>query len=133
MLTMADVAPDPGTPVPQNNAAPRRQVTDALFACLLVFVQLALYCASFMFLGLMVMSTDSCAYEACGDQAWLNRAMYLAVWGGAALLLVAGAPTLFRIVRHRVAWFIRAIGCIAQIGLAIACWTMEMQAGPLQH
>jgi hypothetical protein len=133
MVSMADVTPDPPALLPQNTSGTRRRVVDVVAAFVLVFGQLVLYCGSFMALGLMVMGTDSCAYEACGDQAWLNRAMHFAGWGGAGLLVVTVIITLLQIVRHRVAWFVPAIGCVAQLGLGFACAAMEMQAGPLRH
>lgn len=133
MVSMAEVIPDPPTRLGQDTSSSRRGVVDVVAASALVFGQLVLYCGSFMALGLMVMGTDACAYEACGDQAWLNRAMHSAGWGGAGLLLVTVVITLLRIVRHRVAWFVPAIGCVAQLGLGFACAAMEMQAGPLRH
>jgi hypothetical protein len=131
MVSMAEVID--ALPVPRSGAAPNRQVVDAVVAFLLVCAQLVLFCATFTFLALMVMGTDSCAYQACGDPAWINRALYVAGFAGAALLVVAAAGTLHRIVRNRVAWFVPLLGCAAQIALGFACAAMEMQAGPLGH
>lgn len=132
MVTMVNVIPDPRPALPQNNPASRRMLGDAV-ALLLLCLQLGLWGATFVFLALMVMGTDACAYQACGDQAWLGRALCLDGYGGAALIVVVGAGTLFRIVRDRLAWFVPLLGCLAQLGLGLVCWAMEIQAGPLVH
>jgi hypothetical protein len=103
---MSEVVAEPAMPLPQGNTTSRRQVGDAVVASLLVFVQLLLLCGSFTFLGLMVMGTDSCAYQACGDPAWINWAMLSAGLGGAILLLITTVMTLGRIVHNRPAWFV---------------------------
>jgi hypothetical protein len=131
MVTMSD---DPTVqPAPQTvRIRGGHRVADHVATAMLLIAHLGLYCASFMMLGLMVMSTDACAYQKCGDEAWLWRAMHLAGWGGAALLAVDVTVTLWRLVRQRVAWFIPLLGCIAQLALALGCFGMEMKAGPVK-
>ena len=38
-------------------------------------------------LGLFVMGTDPCGSVKCGDPAWIDRAMWLGMWAGAAILI----------------------------------------------
>jgi hypothetical protein len=128
---MTDFSPDPRTAVLPNVHPSRRRVADAVVACVLVFIQPVLLSAAFMFLGLMVMGTDACAYQACGDPVWLNRALWVYGVGGAALFVVTAAMTLFQIVHHRVAWPVPVVGYVATFVLGLGCWAMEMQAGPL--
>ena len=82
-------------------------------------------------LGLLVMSTDPCGYQKCGDPAWLDRAMNLALWSGGAFLLGDVVVTVIRLVRKRVAWFVPLMGCIAQLALAVGAAAMESLAGPV--
>ena len=120
------------SPSPQTgHGTSRRQVRDALVSVVLVTIHFVLYGGTFTFLGLMVMGTDTCAYQKCGDQAWLWRAMNLAGWAGGAILLADAAMTLTQLIRGRVAWFVPLIGCTAQLALAFAAVAMEMQAGPV--
>jgi hypothetical protein len=132
-IAMSDVAAETAKPLPQGTTTSRRQVGDAVVASLLVFVQLMLLFGSFTFLGLMVMGTDPCAYQACGDPAWITWAMLSAGVGGAILLLITTVMTVGRIVHKRPAWFVPVIGCLAQVTLVVGCFAMEMQAGPLVH
>ncbi|UMB69564.1 hypothetical protein [Mycobacterium paraterrae] len=116
-----------------SNSTPRLQVVDAVVACLLMLGQPVLLCGTLMVLGLLVMGTDACAYQACGDPAWLNRAIWVDSVGGGVLLVSTAALTLLRIVRNRTAWFIPVVGYLLQLALGLACWLMEMQAGPIRH
>lgn len=130
---MTDLTPQPHTPAPQSNSVPRLQVVDAVVACLLLVGQPVVLCGTLMFLGLMVMGTDACAYQACGDPVWLNRAIWADSVGGGILLLGTAVLTLLRIVRNRAAWFIPVIGYLAQLALGLMSWLIEMQAGPIGH
>jgi Family of unknown function (DUF6264) len=120
-------------PVPdqQTDQAPRRQIADVLATVVLMIAHFALYGATFVVLGLLVMGTDSCGYQKCGDSAWLDRAMHLASWAGGVLLFADVALTLFQLVRKRVAWVVPLIGCIAQLALAFGAGYMESLAGPV--
>jgi hypothetical protein len=80
--------------------------------------------------GLSVMSTDSCAYVACGDQRWVNRAVALTIYGGGALLLGSVIIAVWRLVKGRKAIGVAVTGCVLQVFLAfIALMTMGL-AGP---
>jgi hypothetical protein len=43
--------------------------------------------ATVALLGLLVMVTDSCGYQRCGDPAWIDRAMWLGLGAGAAIFI----------------------------------------------
>lgn len=118
-------------PDQQTNPASQRPIADLLATVVLVIAHVALYGATFVVLGMLVMTTDPCGYQKCGDPAWLDRAMHLASWAGGALLLADVALTLFQLVRKRVAWVVPLIGCIAQIALAFGAGAMETLAGPV--
>lgn len=106
-----------------------RQIGDVLATAALLVVHFLLLGATITVLGLGVMSTDPCAYQKCGDPAWLDRAMNLALWAGGAILFADVMITLIRLVRKRVAWFVPLIGCIAQVALAVGAVAMESLAG----
>jgi predicted RND superfamily exporter protein len=77
------------------------------------------------------MSTDPCGSRKCGDPAWIDRAMNLGTWGGAALLVVDIVVAVYLLVRRRRAFFVPLIGCIAQVALVLGAVAMELQAGPV--
>jgi len=118
-------------PDQQTGPAARRPIAAVLATVVLVIAHCALYGATFVVLGTLVMATDPCGYLKCGDPAWLDRAMHLASWAGGALVLADVALTLFQLVRKRVAWIVPLIGCIAQILLALGAGYMESLAGPV--
>ena len=82
-------------------------------------------------LGLFVMSTDPCGYVKCGDPAWVDRAMMLGIWGGAAILVADFALAVFLLIRRKTAFFVPIIGCAAQVALTIGAAAMESMAGPV--
>jgi hypothetical protein len=108
-----------------------RQVADVLGTIALLIAHFVFFTATFVGLGLMVMITDSCGYQKCGDPAWLDRAMYLALWAGGAFLFVDVLVTVIRLVRQRVAWLVPLLGCVAQLAVALAAAAMALQAGPV--
>lgn len=108
-----------------------RQLAAVIATIVLLTAHFLLFGATILVLGLLVMTTDSCAYQKCGDQAWLDRAMNLGLWAGGAILLADVVVTVIRLVRQRVAWFVPVIGCIAQLALAFGAAAMESLAGPV--
>jgi hypothetical protein len=86
------------------------QLGDVLGTIILLVAHFIFFTATFTVLGLMVMTTDSCGYQKCGDSAWLDRAMFLALWAGGAFLFVDVLLTVIRLVRQRVAWWYRSSG-----------------------
>jgi hypothetical protein len=108
-----------------------RQLADVLGTIVFLIAHFGLFTATFVMLGLMVMITDSCGYQKCGDPVWLDRAMNLSLWGGGVILFADVVITVIRLVRQRVAWFVPLIGCIAQLALAFGAAAMESLAGPV--
>jgi hypothetical protein len=87
--------------------------------------------ATYALLGLLVMVTDPCGAVKCGDPAWIDRAMRLGIWGGAAVFIADLTVAVYLLIRRKVAFFVPIIGCVAQVGLAIGAAAMEWQAGPV--
>jgi len=97
----------------------------------LLLVHGFLLAATVVLLGLLVMGTDPCGEVKCGDPAWIDRAMMLGIWGGAAVLVADVAIAVFLLIRRRTAFFVPIIGCVAQVGLTIGAAAMESLAGPV--
>lgn len=82
-------------------------------------------------LGLLIMGTDPCGYLKCGDLAWIDRAVSLGIWAGAAILITGFVVAVYLLVRRSVAFFVPIIGCVAQVALGIGAAAMESLAGPV--
>lgn len=111
--------------------SPRASTADVVATSVLLVIHGGLYTASFVLLGLLVMSTDPCGSQKCGDPAWVDRAMNLGTWGGAVLLVVDIVVAVYFLVRRSRAFFVPLIGCVAQVVLVIIAAAMEIQAGPV--
>jgi hypothetical protein len=109
----------------------RNRPADIAATLVLLLVHGFLLGATVVVLGLLVMGTDPCGSVKCGDPAWIDRAMWVGIWGGAAVLVVDSVVALYFLVRRRTAFFIPIIGCAVQVGLAIGAAAMEWQAGPV--
>nr|WP_196771380.1 DUF6264 family protein [Mycobacterium intracellulare] len=109
----------------------RTSTADIVATLVLLVIHGGLYGATFVVLGLLVMSTDPCSYQKCGDPAWIDRAMNLGTWGGAALLVADVVVSVYLLVRRRRAFFVPIIGCVAQVALAALAVAMELRAGPV--
>jgi hypothetical protein len=109
----------------------RASTADIVATLVLLVIHGGLYGATFVVLGLLVMSTDPCSYQKCGDPAWIDRAMNVGTWGGAAVLVVDVVVAVYLLVRKRRAFFVPIIGCVAQVALAAAAAAMELRAGPV--
>jgi len=109
----------------------RASTADIVATLVLLVIHGGLYGATFVALGLLVMSTDPCSYQKCGDPAWIDRAMNLGTWGGAALLVADVVVAVYLLVRGRRAFFVPIIGCLAQVALAALAVAMELRAGPV--
>ena len=72
---------------------------------------------------------DACAYLQCGDQAWFSQAFGVAVLGSGLIFLADLLVVLLRIRRRKMAFVVPIIGCIAQVALALATYTMISEAG----
>nr|WP_199778542.1 hypothetical protein [Mycobacterium colombiense] len=120
-----------GVATTQTTTSPRASTADIAATAVLLVIHGGLYAASFVLLGLLVMTTDPCGSRRCGDPAWIDRAMNLGTWGGAALLVADIVVAVYFLVRRKRAFFVPLIGCIAQVALALAAVAMELQAGPV--
>jgi hypothetical protein len=131
---MVCVSNDPAVQYPSalnTSRSSGRQLADVSGTIVLLVAHFLFFSATIVVLGLLVMGTDSCGYQKCGDPAWLDRAMNLALWAGGAVLFVDVLVTVIRLVRHRVAWVVPLIGCVAQLAVALGAAAMELQAGPV--
>jgi hypothetical protein len=111
-------------------STPNRPANIAATIVLLI-VHAFLLGATVVLLGLFVMATDPCGSVKCGDPAWIDRAMKLGIWAGAAVFVLDFAVAAYLLVRRKVAFFVPIIGCVTQIGLAIGAAAMESLAGPV--
>jgi len=122
----------PGAATTNTIASARSSTADIVATSVLLVIHGGLYAASFALLGLLVMTTDSCGSRKCGDPAWIDRAMDLGTWAGAALLVADIVVAVYFLVRRkRRAFVVPLIGCVAQVALAVAAAAMELQAGPV--
>lgn len=121
---------DPTTSPPTGDVA-STNTADLVATLVLLVVHGGLFAATYVLLGLLVMSTDPCGYQKCGDPAWIDRAMNLNIWAGAALLVLDIAVAVVLLVRRKRAFFVPIIGCLAQVALAVAAAAMELRAGPV--
>lgn len=112
-------------------SARRRRPADIVATVVLLIFHGFLLAATVVLLGLLVMGTDPCGAVKCGDPAWIDRAMLLGVWGGAAVLVADVAVAVFLLIRRRTAFVVPIIGCVAQVGLTIGAAAMEWMAGPV--
>jgi hypothetical protein len=108
-----------------------RRPVDITTTVLLLLAHAFLVGATVALLGLLVMVTDPCGSQRCGDPAWIDRAMVSGLGGGAAIFIATAVTAVIRLMRHKVAFFVPAIGCVAQVALAIGAAAMESIAGPV--
>jgi hypothetical protein len=114
-----------------QHSARRASRADVVVTILLLAAHGFLVAMTIGLLGLLVMGTDPCAYQNCGDPAWINRAMAVGLGGGAAVFVLTLVVAVRRLAGRRTAFFVPLIGCAAQVGLAIAAAAMESLAGPV--
>lgn len=122
---------DDPTTSPRTGDVATANTADLVATLVLLVVHGGLFEATYVLLGLLVMSTDPCGYQKCGDPAWIDRAMNLNIWAGAALLVIDIAVAVVLLVRRKRAFFVPIIGCLAQVALAVAAAAMELRAGPV--
>jgi hypothetical protein len=122
---------DDPTTSPRTGDVATTNTADLVATLVLLVVHGGLFAATYVLLGLLVMSTDPCGYQKCGDPAWIDRAMNLNIWAGAALLVLDIAVAVVLLVRRKRAFFVPIIGCLAQVALAVAAAAMELRAGPV--
>ncbi|OBB84517.1 DUF6264 family protein [Mycobacterium sp. 852002-30065_SCH5024008] len=110
----------------ERNLAVDRTATIALLA-----VHAFLVAVTIGVLSLFVMGTDPCGSQKCGDPAWIDRAMFLGLGGGAVVFVIALVVAIRRLTRRRTAFFVPLLGCLAQVALAVGAAAMETLAGPV--
>jgi hypothetical protein len=109
----------------------RSRPGDIAATLVLLAVHGFLFAATVALLGLLVMGADACGAVKCGDPAWVDRAMMLGIWAGAAVLIADVVVAGYLLMRHKVAFFVPIVGCVAQVGLTIGAAAMESLAGPV--
>ena len=120
--------------MPTDNPAMQdggRRPADIVGTIVLLVVHAGLWAATGALLGLFVMVTDSCGSRRCGDPAWIDRAMGLGLGVGGFAFVAALVFAIWRLTRHRPAFWVPLLGCAAQLALAVGAAAMEWQAGPV--
>jgi Family of unknown function (DUF6264) len=115
----------------QNGGSQRSRTADVAATLVLLILHGCFLAATIVLLGLLVMITDSCGSRKCGDPAWIDRAMTLGTWGGAAILLADFVVAVYLLLRRKLAFYVPIVGCVAQVALAATAVAMELQAGPV--
>jgi hypothetical protein len=114
-----------------NHGGRTNPAADITATILLLVVHAFLVAATLALLSLLVMVTDACGAQRCGGQTWIDRAMVLGLGGGGAIFIATLVIAVLRLGRHQLAFFVPAIGCVAQLALAIGAAAMESMAGPV--
>ncbi len=109
----------------------RNLAVDRTATLVLLAVHAFLVAVTIGLLSLLVMGTDPCGYQKCGDQAWIDRAMFLGLGGGAVVFVTTLIIAIRRLARRRTAFFVPLLGCLAQVALAVGAAAMETLAGPV--
>ena len=107
------------------------RTADIVSTIVLLMVHAFLWAATGALLGLLVMGTDPCGYQRCGDPAWIDRAMWLGLGAGGIIVAADLVLAVSRLARRRLAFFVPLIGCAAQLALGLGAAAMEMLAGPV--
>lgn len=111
----------------------RSRVVDVVLTNVFFLVHLAVFLATSWLIAFAPMTTDPCAYVDCGDEAWIERAVYLVWFGGLVLLAVDLAVSGFRLVRRRVAAWVPVVGTVAHLGITLLALQLVDLAGPLNQ
>jgi hypothetical protein len=115
--------------VTSEDTVARRPVDIAATIVLLIGHALALF--TYLAVGLSVMGTDPCGAVQCGDQHWVQVSVLTAMIGGLILVIADLIVSAARMAKGRLAWFVPALFCVAQVGVGAAGWAIVSQAGPL--
>jgi hypothetical protein len=119
------------TDEPSPPVTPRTHTVDVVVAILLLVAHTTMaFLIAFFSLGL-AMGTDACAYQACGDEQWVVRAIAVA-WGvGALAVFVDVGLTGLLLANHRIAFYVPIVGCVLQFGIGWLALQMASWAGPI--
>lgn len=118
-----------GQGVPGGRRGPNRADVVATVVLLCAHTGFALYTVFTSFF--LVMATDACAYQACGDERWVTRAIYLAIGGSALTVLLDVVLAVVLLAKRRVAFYVPLLGCAAQAAVGLAVLHMAALAGPV--
>lgn len=106
------------------------RIADIVVTVLLLLVQ-AGWCVVALFAVMVIpMTTDSCAYEACGDGKWIEPAM----WTALASIVPAGlfaSVGFIQLARKRIGFWWVLMGVLAQVGVLWVAGRMADLAGPI--
>lgn len=114
---------------PRNSE--RGLAVDRIATVVLLALQGFLVAVTIGLLGMLVMATDPCGTQKCGDPEWINRAMFVGIGGGCLVFVAALIVALRRLAGRRTAFFVPLLGCLAQVALAVGAGAMETLAGPV--
>ena len=104
---------------------------DLMASILLWLGHVVLAVAVYLFAVLTTFGTDSCAYEACGDPRWIDRAIAVAVGAGIVLLLASAVVIALRIRARRLAFPFALLGCVLEVALLPVVFVIASNAGPV--
>lgn len=104
--------------------------TDTAVTVVLFLIQIALWAVAFMSFIAIPMSTDNCAYVTCGDQGWIDDAMWTAA-GSIPVGMLFIALGIYLLAQRRFAWWAALSGCAVQVLMLGGAWFMADAAGPL--
>jgi hypothetical protein len=91
----------------------------------------ALMSCSQMMSFTIAMSTDACAYQDCGDEAWVNHALNVVLPVGGLLFFDRSRCLDRALGQGRRAWFVPVAGCLTHVVFLLMAFKMVSLAGPL--
>ncbi|WP_135453159.1 hypothetical protein [Mycobacterium sp. DL99] len=106
------------------------RIADITVCVLLFVVQAGLGFVALTSFMVFPMSIDNCAYVECGDEKWINYAM----WTALATMVPAGlffCVGVIQLARNRIGFWWPLIGILAQGAILGAAWRMASLAGPI--
>lgn len=109
---------------------PRTRTADLVSTVLLLSAHIGLAFLIALIAPFFAMVTDSCAYQTCGDEAWVTRAIYVAFGAGALLVLVDAVVSFVLLMKNRLAFWVPLLGCFAQVGVGLVVLYMAALSGP---
>lgn len=119
------------TDEPTGDATARVRTADVVVSMALVCVHIALALVMAFVAPFLAMTTDMCAYQACGDEQWVTRAIYTA-WGASIVAVLADAiVTGALLAKHRPAFYVPILGCLVQVGIGVLVLYLASLAGTI--
>lgn len=118
---------------PQFIQAPRKaaRVIDTVLTVLLISIQGGMGALMCLSLIALPMSADECAYQVCGDEQWITRALWVVTSSGFVGMFFAIGGVIL-LVRRKVSFWMPLLGCIAQLSLIATAWFLASKAGPIK-